>query len=148
MRERLRSHARRGTRILLVEDSDDLRALMTIILQGEGYEVDSAHSAEEGLRLLDAEAYDLVVSDYALPARTGAWMLREAAARQLLSQGLIVTAHPNPRDADGFPVIHKPLDFDDFLRRIRMYLGRHAEPASFPPARSSSFDGHLSGAGS
>jgi DNA-binding response OmpR family regulator len=135
MRERLRSHAVGDTWILLVEDSDDVRALMTLILEAEGYHVDSAHTAEEGLRLLDAGAYDLVVSDYALPGRTGAWMLREAAARQLLAQGLIVTAHPNPREADGFPVVYKPLDFDDFLQRIRTYLDRRAEPATLSPLR-------------
>jgi DNA-binding response OmpR family regulator len=134
MRERLRSHAVEDTRILLVEDSDDVRALMTLILEAD-YHVDSAHTAEEGLRLLDAGAYDLVVSDYALPGRTGAWMLREAAARHLLAQGLIVTAHPNPREADGFPVLYKPLDFDDFLCRIRMYLDSRAEPATLSPLR-------------
>ena len=134
MRERLKStHATSDTRILLVEDSDDVRGLMTLILEAEGYHVDSAHSAEEGLRLLDDSAYDLVVSDYALPGRTGAWMLREAAARQVLAQGLIVTAHPNPREADGFPVVYKPLDFDDFLQRIRRYLDRHAEAAAVSP---------------
>ncbi|HEX2309240.1 MAG TPA: response regulator [Vicinamibacterales bacterium] len=63
MRERLRSHAVGDTWILLVEDSDDVRALMTLILEAEGYHVDSAHTAEEGLRLLDAGAYDLVLSD-------------------------------------------------------------------------------------
>jgi CheY-like chemotaxis protein len=36
MRERLRSQAVADTRILLVEDSDDVRALMTLLLEGEG----------------------------------------------------------------------------------------------------------------
>ena len=139
MIERLRSYAGRDRRILLVEDSDDVRVLMTLILEGEGYLVDSARTAEDGLRLLDAGAYDLVVSDYALPGRTGAWMLREAAARQLLAQGLIVTAHPNPRETDGFPVVYKPLDFDDFLQRIRMYIERRVGPATFSAAPSSLF---------
>ena len=60
MRERLRSRtAGRDTRILLVEDSDDVRALMMLILEGEGYHVDSAPSAEEAdceLPLLPANA--------------------------------------------------------------------------------------------
>ena len=122
MGERMTAHTHPGSRILLVEDSDDLRGLMTLILEAEGYVVDSASTAEEGLRLLDARPYDLVLSDYALPGRTGAWMLREAVARQLLSRGIIVTAHPNPRDADGFPVIYKPLDFDAFLDQVRGYI--------------------------
>jgi DNA-binding response OmpR family regulator len=144
--ERLGSHARQGTRILLVEDSDDVRTLMTLMLESEGYAVDSTDTAEEGLRLLDGQDYALVVSDYALPGRTGAWMLREATARHLLSQGVIVTAHPSPRDTDNFPVIYKPLDFDDFLQRIRLYLERGAFPATLPTAPSRSLDGHASGA--
>jgi DNA-binding response OmpR family regulator len=113
-----------ASRILLVEDSDDLRALMVFILEAEGYSVDSARTAEEGLRLLATRRYDLVLSDYALPGQTGAWLLREAVARHLLSRmhGVIVTAHPQVRDADGFEVIYKPLDFDAFLDRVRCYV--------------------------
>jgi CheY-like chemotaxis protein len=122
MGERMTVQTYPGSRILLVEDSDDLRSLMVLILESEGYSVDSAATAEEGLRLLNSGSYDLVLSDYALPGRTGAWMLREALARRLLSQGILVTAHPNPRDADGFPVIYKPLDFDAFLEQIRGYM--------------------------
>jgi len=81
MGERVATQTYQGSRILLVEDSDDLRPLMTLILEAEGYEVDTARTAEEGLRLLDARPYDLVLSDYALPGRTGTWMLREAVAR-------------------------------------------------------------------
>jgi DNA-binding response OmpR family regulator len=126
MGERLTQQTSSGSRILLVEDSDDLRALMVLILEAEGYVVDSARTAEEGLHLLDTRRYDLVLSDYALPGRTGAWLLREAVARHLLSrmEGVIVTAHPQVRDADGFDVIYKPLDFDTFLERVRGYLDR------------------------
>ena len=81
MGERMTVQTYPGSRILLVEDSDDLRSLMVLILESEGYSVDSAATAEEGLRLLNSGSYDLVLSDYALPGRTGAWMLREALAR-------------------------------------------------------------------
>ena len=131
MGEWMMARTQPGSRILLVEDSDDLRGLMTLILETEGYVVESASTAEEGLRLLDARTYDLVLSDYALPGRTGAWMLREALARQLLSRGIIVTAHPNPRDADGFPVIYKPLDFDAFLDQVRGYINTNDHQFSY-----------------
>ena len=123
MGERLTQKGSRPS-ILLVEDSDDLRALMIFILEAEGYSIESARSAEEGLRMLNTRHYDLVLSDYALPGRTGAWLLREAVNRHLLSRmhGVIVTAHPQVRDADGFEVIYKPLDFDAFLARVRCYL--------------------------
>ena len=136
MGKRIAAQTHLGSRILLVEDSDDLRGLMTLILEAEGYAVDSASTAEEGLRLLDSGAYDLVLSDYALPGRTGAWMLREALARQLLSQGVIVTAHPNPRDTDEFPVIFKPLDFDAFLEQIRQYMNGDVTAGPLSPGSS------------
>lgn len=115
-----------ASRILLVEDSDDLRSLMVLILESEGYRVDSVRTAEEGLQLLGSDGYDLVLSDYALPGRTGAWMLREAVARHLLSQldGIIVTAHPHVRDAGDFLVLQKPLDFDALLMTIRAQIQR------------------------
>jgi DNA-binding response OmpR family regulator len=131
MGERMTAHTHPGSRILLVEDSDDLRSLMTLVLEAEGYVVDSASTAEEGLHLLDGRPYDLVLSDYALPGRTGAWMLREALERQLLSRGIIVTAHPNPRDTDGFPIIYKPLDFDSFLDQVRGYINNNDHLAPF-----------------
>jgi DNA-binding response OmpR family regulator len=117
-------------RILLVEDSDDLRAFMVLILEAEGYKIDSARTAEEALGLLDRNSYDLVLSDYALPGHTGAWLLREGVARHRITptNGLIVTAHPHVRDADGFPVVYKPLDFDTFLERVRAHIA-HAAPS-------------------
>jgi DNA-binding response OmpR family regulator len=139
--ERLSNPNGLTSRILIVEDSDDLRALMVFILEAEGYAVESARTAEEGLRLLATRRYDLVLSDYALPGQTGAWLLREAVARRLLTQNhaVIVTAHPQVRDADEFEVIFKPLDFDAFLERIRGYLGAPAElpgPVSNHAART------------
>jgi DNA-binding NtrC family response regulator len=136
------AHTAPASRILLVEDSEDLRGLMTLILESEGYLVDSASTAEEGLRLLGEDPYDLVLSDYALPGRTGAWMLQEALRRDLLSRGIIVTAHPNPRDADGFPVIYKPLDFDVFLEQVRDCMNGGVTGRSFHPGASSSAPAH------
>jgi DNA-binding response OmpR family regulator len=133
MGNRVCTHDSRS-RLLLVEDSDDVRALMTAILEAEGYAVDSAGTAEEGLRLMRERQYDLVLSDYALPGRTGAWMLREAVARHLMAcpDGIIVTAHPHPRDTEGFEVIRKPLDFDAFLDHLRDRLEREMRGASRP----------------
>jgi len=109
--------------VLLVEDSEDLRALMVVLLQAEGYEVDAAASASEALARLDRRQYDLVLTDYALPGRSGAWLLREAHARRLLpGSAVIITAHPSPADTDGFEVIRKPLDFDWFLGHIRLLM--------------------------
>jgi CheY-like chemotaxis protein len=119
-----------GCRILLVEDSDDLRLLMQMALENEGYHVASAPSAEEGMRLVEGRRYDLVVTDYNLPGNSGGWLLQQASNRKLLrgAATLLVTANPHaPELAAHTEVIAKPLDFDAFLPQIREILAAVVE---------------------
>ena len=67
------------TRILVVEDEDKLRRVVTLQLESCGYEVLSAGSAEEGLRL--APGVNLVITDLRLPGMDGMALL-EALQRQ------------------------------------------------------------------
>jgi CheY-like chemotaxis protein len=121
-----------GARILVIEDSDDLRALMEFTLEQEGYLVDAAPSAEEGLRFLERHTYRLVLSDYALPGQSGIWLLSEALERGLLRGAAtrIVTADP---DATGIGsranVVPKPVDFERFLPQVRAILASQADDA-------------------
>ena len=102
-------------------------------LEIEGYEVDEAASAPEGLRFLAQHEYDLVLSDYAMPSGTGAWMIEEAKRRGLMkrSQAIIITAHPDVRACAGVLVIYKPLDLDLFLQEVRTSVdhGQLSPPA-------------------
>lgn len=111
--------------VLVVEDSPELSALMRLALESEGYHVDLARSAEEGLVRLESGRYDLVLTDYMLPGRTGAWLLREAHRRHTLhgAPTLLVTAQPDAPDIPpGQGVIAKPFNFDQFLPQIRAIL--------------------------
>jgi CheY-like chemotaxis protein len=44
------------TRILLVEDDPDVRNILSIILEGEGYTVDTAATVDEAIKRLDGDA--------------------------------------------------------------------------------------------
>jgi CheY-like chemotaxis protein len=109
-----------GKSLLYVEDNRDLREMLSTLLAGEGYQVDVAACADEGLERLRARRFNLVISDYALPDHTGTWMLREAAASGLLdrTETLIVTANADPEDAGSTPVLHKPLQVDRLLEHV------------------------------
>jgi CheY-like chemotaxis protein len=122
--------------ILVVEDQEDVRRLLTTALEIEGHDVDEAADAREGLKCLENGHYDLVLSDYAMPGETGAWMLREAERLGLLAHtaALIVTAYPDARDLWNREVILKPLDLDLFLDQVRRTLGEPGhrdEPARY-----------------
>jgi CheY-like chemotaxis protein len=112
--------SRASVSLLYVEDNPDLREALSALLAGEGYHVDVADCAGEGLERLRARRFHLVISDYALPDHTGSWMLRQAAANGLLerTETLIVTAGADPVDAGATPVMHKPIELDRLLEKI------------------------------
>lgn len=124
-------HGRTAHNLLYVEDNTDLRESISAALAGEGYAVDVAECAGEGLERMRKRRFHLVISDYALPDNTGTWMLRQAAASGLLerTETLIVTAEPNQDDMGEFPVLEKPVDLGRLLKWIERLLaeGRAAK---------------------
>src|SRR3954454_21246849 len=86
----------RRSRILVVEDQDDVRRLLLTALEIEGHDVDEAANAVDGLQKIRRGRYDLILTDFAMPGGTGAWMLQQASVDGLLSNtvSLVVTAHP------------------------------------------------------
>ncbi len=122
-------------RILVVEDQDDVRRMLVTALEIEGHVVDEAATAAEGLKCLEQETYQLVLTDYSMPGGTGTWMLRQADSQGLMKNAvaLIVTAHPDVREAD-VEVVTKPLDLDRFLEQVRGILA-HAQEHGMPARR-------------
>lgn len=113
-----------GLRVLVVEDDEQVATVLAALLETEGYEVSVAHTAESGLNQLRRKQFHLLVTDYWLPDRTGAWMLNEASTLGLLngSQILVVTGEHRPQGVENLRVLRKPLDLDDFLRVVHDVL--------------------------
>lgn len=136
-----------GASVLLVEDDPDIRELMSTLLQLAGFSPTTCGTAEMALEQLREQQFDLVLTDYMLPSRTGGWLLQQAL-REGLIEGtpvIVLTAHPDPPDVRGFEIIRKPCDLDELVSRIRQRLDsssgapRVAHGASRP--RASSHDG-------
>ena len=110
--------------ILLVEDDKDIRDLLTTLLQLAGYEPTACRSAEAGLECLREQQFDLVLTDYMLPVRSGVWLIQQATAEGLLdaTPALLVTAHANPAEVKGVEIIPKPFDLDDLVDRVKQKL--------------------------
>ncbi len=122
-------------RILFVEDDGDHRAGLAEAL-GERYDVVEVDSAESALTRLEAEPFDLLLTDYRLRGATGTWLARIAVNRGHLtaSQILLVTAFDKLHDSEGLEVLHKPFSLGKLLARIDESMGmpRVQWPVSAP----------------
>lgn len=58
-------------RVLVIDDNLDLADGLSWILEAEGFAVETAYSAEQGLRKADESSFDVVVLDFKLPGLTG-----------------------------------------------------------------------------
>jgi CheY-like chemotaxis protein len=106
-----------GVRVLVVEDTDDSRELLRILLEYCGALVTTAASAAEAKRLLEKIRPHVLVSDIAMPD-DGIELVREvmtiAEKRGIRIPAIAVTAYRDRRDellAEGFAeLVEKPLN--------------------------------------
>jgi two-component system, OmpR family, response regulator len=105
-------------RVLLVEDDDDNRELMSEVLESAGYVVVSAAGGAEGLRQLAERGADVVVTDVGMPGMGGLELARAAKKIAPSVPVIIVTGYAERDDiatARGHEVdvvLVKPVDPD------------------------------------
>lgn len=128
--------------IVVIEDEEDIRELIRYNLEKDGFRVVSAHSGEEGLRLVRSTIPDLAVIDLMLPGIDGLQVCRELKADPGLRAIplVIVTARGDEPDvvsgleigADDY--ISKPFSPKVLLARVKTVLRRRktgeADPQS------------------
>ena len=68
--------------ILCVDDEDNPLVLRTLVLQKAGYEVITAKSGPEALKVASRDPVDMVLSDYLMPGMNGAELARELKAQK------------------------------------------------------------------
>jgi DNA-binding NtrC family response regulator len=124
-------------RILIVEDRASLRKMLQHALEGEGYTVEAAASAEEGTARLAQAAFDLVLSDLKLPGASGLEVVRAARAAQPPAAAIVMTAFGTVGAAveamklGAADFLEKPVEIDELLRRVAASTGSSQAPASF-----------------
>ena len=64
-------------RILVVDDEEQIRSMLTQMLEHEGFEVDTAENGEEGMNLITRHAYDLIITDMIMPIKDGLKLIME-----------------------------------------------------------------------
>jgi PAS domain S-box-containing protein len=105
-----------GLRLLIVEDDDDGREIIELMLRRSGASVKSVSTAEAALEALQGEIFDVLVSDIGLPAMDGYALVKRAHATRGPLPAIALTAYVSRDDraralAAGFDVhIPKPVE--------------------------------------
>ncbi|WP_026294984.1 sigma-54-dependent transcriptional regulator [Sediminispirochaeta bajacaliforniensis] len=81
--------------ILIIDDEPGIRAVLTDILEDEGYSVRSAGDGIEGLLMLDDGGVDVVILDVWLPNKGGIDVLKEIKEKQPEVEVIIISGHAN-----------------------------------------------------
>ncbi|NCP65219.1 MAG: response regulator [Paraglaciecola sp.] len=111
--------------VLLVDDDESLLRLMTIRLQGEGYQVQSAEGGKEALRLLNTTNFDVVLSDLRMPGIDGLSLFEDIMSNGKDVPVILMTAHGTIQDAveatqrGVFGFLTKPIDHDELRALLK-----------------------------
>ena len=117
-------------RLLIVEDDDDLRQILSQRFSESGYEVVTAATGPDALKAVEAQVPDLVLLDVMLPGLDGVEVCRRLRAAHPLLYILMLTARADELDrvvglevgADDY--VTKPFSLQEVVARVRAALRR------------------------
>lgn len=98
--------------ILVIEDDESVQGFLSVLLEGEGYEVLAAQDGLEGLVKLEISRPDLILLDIMMPNVSGERVLREIKADPRLAELPVIVV-------SGKHDVHEV--FDDILGRDRVF---------------------------
>src|SRR5215472_6429804 len=111
--------------ILIVDDEPEVRESLEELLGSEGYNLDSARTAEEGLKCLDDHLYDLALVDVNLPDGSGLDVLKSLKRESPDTGVIMITAYDSSQTAfqaskeGAESYVTKPWDNDKLLLEVR-----------------------------
>lgn len=119
------------SKVLIVDDEQQIRSILALMLRERGFEVAEAESGDEALRITDSIQPDIVLLDINLPGTNGLETLRQLLAKNNKLTVIMMTAYATIRSAveaireGAFDYLTKPFDNDELLLTIDRALALH-----------------------
>ncbi len=115
-------------KILIIDDNPDVLKLIVDILKSNDYEVTAALGGEAGIRELESDYYDLVLTDLIMPEVSGMEVLDHLIAKSPKTMCIILTGHGSIKSSveaikkGAFDYITKPVSAGDILISVEKAL--------------------------
>lgn len=78
-------------RVLAIDDNEDITTLLEMVFTGKGHEFAKSNNGREGLKMILAQKYDVILLDMAMPEYTGTEVINELKkAGKLKDQKIII----------------------------------------------------------
>ncbi len=117
-----------SAKILVVDDEESMCNFLSIMLKKEGYQITTALSAQEALKKLDKEAFEVVISDLKMKGMSGLELMDEINKRETGAFVIIMTAFATIESAiealkkGAFDYITKPFKVDEIKLAVARAL--------------------------
>jgi DNA-binding NtrC family response regulator len=133
------------TRILIIDDDENIRKVLATILEEEGYDIDTAETAKKAIEKTKKKFYNLALIDIRLPDMEGIELLTKMRETTPRMRKIIITGYPTiqntmealNRGADAY--ILKPFDVEKALDTIKDQLAKQEEEKRFSQEKVAEF---------
>lgn len=133
------------TRILVIDDDENITKVVAAILKDQGYSVDIAGSGADAIQKTRENHYDLMLVDIRLPDMEGTEILSRVRDTTPKIRKVIVTGYPTlqnavtavNRGADAY--IMKPFDVEKMLATVKDQLEKRKQDRRFSEERVAEF---------
>lgn len=119
-----------SSRILVVEDQEDVAQLIEVVLKGEGYTVAIARDGAQGLMMSRDWQPDLILMDIMLPGVDGGTLIsrlrreKETAGLPIIAMSASRTLRDRTPELEADALLSKPFDVDALLVQVQFLLSR------------------------
>jgi len=132
-------------RILIVDDDESIRTVLSTILSDEGYSVDMARTGKEAVKKSNTKLYNLALIDIHLPDTEGTTLLTRIKKASPRMRKIIITGYPSLQNAvdalnkgaDAY--VMKPFDMRKVLATIEDQLEKQEEEMMFSQEKVAEF---------
>jgi DNA-binding response OmpR family regulator len=114
--------------IMIVDDDPDIRELMKIFLEADGYRVDLAADGSDALEQLHAGAHPaLILLDLMMPGMDGEQFMKEIRGTRFAKIPIVVISghsavRRKTREFEAASFLMKPVEFNELLKTVRRFV--------------------------